>query len=376
MDGSSQTVSPRRKRLLTASFLLAIVAFCASSAFGAAPDAADTSLTDFPRLAGETDDAPRLQRAIDATKGGVLYLPRGDYDIASTLIISNRCSLLMHKSATLRAVAEMDYVVRVRHRGVWDYLDFLCFIRGGAIDGNGLASCLSLESYWRQSLDDIKIFNGKKYGLYVGGGGAEIVANGLYFLCRKHGLAGNTAMFLQGNDSHYTDVHILDWTTGVVVKGCSNRLTRFHVWGGSLPPLHPGDIPEMLPGSTAYRIEGHSTILRDCYADTAQIGFDIHNAWEVRILGCSFFNNRDHGLNDLLIVRQTGDSGALLVGDCVFTRTGPDERIRVYEGNGFVKWRDIIYAGGDWSGIERPDRDAAPGQALESPNAKLAGEQE
>lgn len=136
MDGSSQTVSPRRKRLLTASFLLAIVAFCASSAFGAAPDAADTSLTDFPRLAGETDDAPRLQRAIDATKGGVLYLPRGDYDIASTLVISNRCSLLMHRSATLRAVAEMDYVLRVRHQGVWDHLDFLCFIQGGAIDGS------------------------------------------------------------------------------------------------------------------------------------------------------------------------------------------------------------------------------------------------
>ena len=338
------------------------------------PSVIDASAADFPRLTGETDDAPRLQRAIDATTGGVLYLPRGDYEIASTLGISNRCPPLMHKSATLRAVAEMAYVLRVKHRNIWDHLDFLCFIRGGAIDGNGLASCLSLESYWRQSLDDIKIFNGKQYGLYVSGGGAEIVANGLYFLCRKHGLAGNTAMFLQGNDSHYTDVHILDWTTGVVVKGCSNRLTRFHVWGGSLPPARPGDIPEMLSGSTAFRIEGHSTLLRDCYADTAQIGFDIHDAWEVRILGCSYFNNRDHGLNDLLIVRQTGNSGALLVGDCVFTRTSAQERIRVYEGNGFVKWRDIIYAGGDWSGVERPDRDAAPERALESPNAKLAGD--
>ena len=357
--------------LAAASLLL--FASCVTTA-PSVPSVIDASAADFPRLTGETDDAPRLQRAIDATTGGVLYLPRGDYEIASTLVISNRCSLLMHKSATLRAVAEMEYVLRVKHRNIWDHLDFLCFIRGGAIDGNGLASCLSLESYWRQSLDDIKIFNGKRYGLYVSGGGAEIVANGLYFLCRKHGLAGNTAMFLQGNDSHYTDVHILDWTTGVVVKGCSNRLTRFHVWGGSLPPARPGDIPEMLPGSTAFRMEGHSTLLRDCYADTAQIGFDIHDAWEVRILGCSYFNNRDHGLNDLLIVRQTGNSGALLVGDCVFTRTSAQERIRVYEGNGFVKWRDIIYAGGDWSGVERPDRDAAPERALESPNAKLAGD--
>ncbi len=356
MDGSSQTVSPRRKRLLTASFLLAIVAFCASSAFGAAPDAADTSLTDFPRLAGETDDAPRLQRAIDATKGGVLYLPRGDYDIASTLVISNRCSLLMHRSATLRAVAEMDYVLRVRHQGIWDHLDFLCFIQGGAIDGNGLASCLSLENYWRQSLDDIKILNGKTYGLYVVRGGAEIVANGLYFLCDRHGLAGNTAMYLQGGDSHYTDIHILDWTTGVVVKGGSNRLTRIHVRGGTLPPTNPGDIPEMLPGSTAFRVEGDSTILRDCYADTAQIGFDIVGAWEVRLLGCNFSNDGSCGLNDLLVVRQTGNSGSLLVSDCEFTRSGTDERICVYYGNGLVDWRDILYEG-DWTGIARPDSD-------------------
>ena len=85
MDGSSQTVSPRRKRLLTASFLLAIVAFCASSAFGAVPDAADTSLTDFPRLAGETDDAPRLQRAVDASPSGVLSIGPGVYEGCGTV---------------------------------------------------------------------------------------------------------------------------------------------------------------------------------------------------------------------------------------------------------------------------------------------------
>ena len=331
-----------------------------STAVAAVLDGPDASLEDFPRLAGETDDTARIQRAIDATTGGVLYLPRGDYEIASTLVISNRCSLLMHKSATLRAVAEMDYVLRVRHQGVWDHLDFLCFIQGGAIDGNGLASCLSLESYWRQSLDDIQILNGKTYGLYVVRGGAEIVANGLYFLCTRHGLAGNTAMYLAGGDSHYTDIHILDWTTGVVVKGGSNRLTRIHVRGGLLPPANPGDVPEMLLGSTAFRIEGDSTILRDCYADTAQIGFDIAGAWEVRLLGCSYSNDETCGLNDLLVVRQTGNSGSLLVSDCEFSRSGTDERMCAYYGNGLVTWRDILYEG-DWTGVERPDRNSDGG---------------
>ncbi len=322
----------------------------------AVPVTADASVADFPRLAGETDDAPRIQRAIDATTGGVLYLPRGGYDIASTLLVTNRCSLLMHKSATLKAVATMDYVVRVRNGGVSANLDFLCFLQGGAIDGNGLASCLFLEGCQRQSLDDIKILNGTTYGLHVGGDAEEVVAKGLYFLCRKHGLAGNTAMVIQGDGGHYTDIHILDWTTGAVVRGRSNRLTRFHAWGGSLPPANAGDIPEMLPGSTSFRIEGDSTTLRDCYADTAQTGFAIHDASNVRILGCSYYNNSDYGLNDLTILRQTGSCGALLVANCVFTRSGTSERITVYDGNGDVTWRDIIY-GGDWSGIVRPGRD-------------------
>ena len=32
----------------------------------------DHSITEFPRLAGETDDAPRFQRAVDACRGGGL----------------------------------------------------------------------------------------------------------------------------------------------------------------------------------------------------------------------------------------------------------------------------------------------------------------
>lgn len=353
--------------------------FCTFARGAERLDMYDHSLLEFPRGAGEADDTARIQRAFDGTGGGVLYLPRGDYSVSSTLVISNRCSLKMHKSAKIKAVAPMNFVLRVKNScgNIWDNLDFLNFIEGGVIDGNGMASCLAMDEYWRHNLDNIKFFNGKPYGLYVASGGAELVANGLYFVCRLHGLAGNTAMCLQGGDSHYNDIFILDYTTGVSVKGPSNRLTRVHVWGGSLPPVKKGDLPEMLENSTSFRIEGHSTILRDCYADTGKIGFDVHNAWEVRILGCSFFNNADYGLNDLTIVRQTGDSGALLVSDCAFTRSGPKERNTVYEGNGNVKWRDIIYAG-NWSGVtlpdRRPDEDKAGSSKLNSPNTKLAGD--
>ena len=67
----------------------------------------DVTLADFPRQAGETDDAARLQRAVDATgHGGVLYLPKGLYEASRTVWVTNGASLLLHKSATVRATAK------------------------------------------------------------------------------------------------------------------------------------------------------------------------------------------------------------------------------------------------------------------------------
>ena len=78
-----------------------------ADALPATGGAYDRSMAEFPRAAGETDDTARVQRAIDATTGGILWFPRGDYLVSSSIVVSNRCSLLMHKSATLKAVAEM-----------------------------------------------------------------------------------------------------------------------------------------------------------------------------------------------------------------------------------------------------------------------------
>lgn len=79
-------------------FWTMLLAACA----GVASAGADGSLADFPRLAGETDDAGRLQRAIDATPSGVLRVPGGEYAVASPVLVTNRCSLALEKSAKLR----------------------------------------------------------------------------------------------------------------------------------------------------------------------------------------------------------------------------------------------------------------------------------
>ena len=85
--------------------VLSVAALCAFAAFAVS----DHSITEFPRLAGETDDAPRFQRAVDACYGGgLLTVPGGNYTIARTVFETDLCSVEMSPGARIKAVAEMD----------------------------------------------------------------------------------------------------------------------------------------------------------------------------------------------------------------------------------------------------------------------------
>ena len=73
----------------------------------------DGILTSFKRNAGENSDEARIMRAAEALGKGVLYIPAGVYEIASPVVITSCCSILLHKSAVLKAVKEMDFVLKM-----------------------------------------------------------------------------------------------------------------------------------------------------------------------------------------------------------------------------------------------------------------------
>ncbi|MGN0853156.1 MAG: hypothetical protein ACI4Q3_07240 [Kiritimatiellia bacterium] len=308
---------------------------------GAFGDGRDHCLDEFPPLPGEPDDTARFQRAIDATPAGTLTVPRGVYRISSTLRVTNRCSFDLNKNAILRAVRPMKVVMRIdsRGRGCGAH-DYNVFFRGGVIDGDGMASCLQVMGFVHYTLRESTFLNGKAWGLRVDGG-CEVMANNLYFKCVKSGLAGNCAVYVNGGDSHYTDCIAVDYTIGFnLASGGSNRLTRCHVWGGPVPPPRKGELPEMLKDSVNFRVGGGSAILRDCYADTGAVGYEIVGH-DVRLLGCSYFNNKVFGLDGITIIRHR--QGRLLVSECGFVKTTPN--VKVYEGNGQVEWRNMSYSG-------------------------------
>ena len=305
------------------------------------------TLADFHAKSGEVDDTARMQRAVDATPSGVLRIPGGLYRISSTIMVTNRCSLELHKMAVLRAVKEMDYVVCLNPKkagkltkGAFRRDDYNLFVMGGKIDGDGLASCLYIEDFKHFTMSNITFLNGKEVGLRVHGG-YELMANNLYFKCVKSGLAGNCALYTTGGDSHYTDCVVVDYTIGFRIRGGSNRLTRCHVWGGSLPPVKPGEPCEMLKDSINFWVDrASSVIFRDCYADTGKTGYLI-DGWDTRMLGCSYFNNKWFKLDGITIVRHK--FGRLLVADGGFVKNTPN--VKVYEGIGSVCWSNMMYSG-------------------------------
>ena len=347
----------------------------------------DANLANFPRLAGETDDSPRFVRAISSTPNGVLCVPKGEYDIGSMIKITNRCSLLMHPAAHLVARAKMDYVL------FWDgaadyhalsvfnpdgsvYDNANLFIKGGDIDGNGLASCLAIANSHHFTLADITLHNGARAGLCItretGGHLYELIANNIYCKCTISGLAGNIGIDCQTADCHFTDCIVVDYTKGIRSTGGSNRFTRCHVWGGTVPPkgmsfkewsdayarrkkmelankwtadderthLELG-IPEMLPNSTAFECFGYADVFDGCYADTSEIGFDVRTL--VSLMNCGFYNNPRMNLRKSTVIVHRG--GSLRIAFCDFRGGAGCEKL--YEGTGKkVEWVSSKASGG------------------------------
>ena len=71
-----------------------------------------------------------------------------------------------------------------------------------------------------------------------------------------------------------------------------------------------------------------------------ETGYEI-DAKYTRLLGCTYFNNEDFGLDDITVIRHI--SGKLLVADGAIVKTA--RNFKVYEGCGTVKWRDMMYSG-------------------------------
>jgi len=348
----------------------------------------DANVADFPRLAGEQGDSARIMRAVEkAGKGGVVWFPRGEYEIDSMLVVSNSASLLLHKSAHLKAVRKMPFVLkyfgRLMEAGNADssgIVDHNLFIKGGDIDGMGLAGCAHVMGLRHFTMADTTFRNGRGVGLQFGDpklpraieGGYEIVANNLYFICNLPGLAGNVGLVTYIGDSHFTDIVVVDYTTGIRDMKWSNRYTRCHVWGGIVKKAGT-DKPEMLENSVAFDLCGDDAVLADCYADTAMTGFWVRK--DARIFNCGYFNNWRFKMDNPTVFRH--DGGSLIVTGGRFSKNSPNATL-YHRGENAKRliWRDnqlFNFTLGEMKELEDELRKYGETERSTNSDAKLAG---
>ena len=377
----------RRRDFVLRGVVGALAGLVLAANFAVAGGIEDVNLRDFPRLAGETDDTPRFRRAIAAAADGVLAVPKGEYEIATMLHVTNRCSLLMHPNAHLKAVAKMDYVLFWDGHDDYHVLSVFdasgemrdpagSFICGGDIDGRGLASCLALANAHHFTLRDTVLHNGRRAGLCVsretGGHLYELIADNVYCKTTMSGLAGNVGIDCQCADCHFVDCIVVDYTVSIRDCGGGNRFQRCHVWGGTVPPKGMGfrewseyyakvkkldlagkfatvekellakGLPEMLKDSIAFDIRAGGSVFDGCYADTAEIGFKIGSSTTIRSSG--FYNNPRMGLRKSTVIVHRG--GSVTVDGCVFNGAAHVEKL--YEGDGKnIVWRNVRAFNGD-----------------------------
>ena len=351
-----------------------LLAFAADAAVG--PWDADVS--DFPRRSGETGDSARILRAVEAAgKGGVVWFPRGEYAVDEMLVVSNQVSFKLHKSACLKAVREMPFVLKYFGREMEDgghdglQVDHNLFIRGGVFDGNGFANGALVMGVRHFTLADTTYRNGRKVGLQLGDSdlpdnvsrGYEVIANNLYFICTMPGLAGNVGFLTYIGDSHFTDLVVVDHTVGIRDCRWSNRFTRCHVWGGPVRNPKTG-LPEYLPDSIAFDLHGYDAVLDDCYADTAMIGFNV--CAMARLVNCGYHNNWRFRMDNPVVIWHR--KHRLLVSGGRFDKASPHATpYRREAGAEELVWRDNVlecFAPGDAKELEAELR--KEGQANQS----------
>ena len=305
------------------------------------------NLSDYPRLPNETDDAPRIQRAIDDAELLTVYIPEGTYEIASPLIIKNQASIQMENQTVIECVKEMDFMLEwIGPEGVPGY-SRNCAVRGGCLNAKGLASCMKLMNYCHFTIADINFRSGKKYGLCLSeeGRGVECFCNNAYFSNTEPGLQGNTAIYVHHTDAHFTDCVVVDYTYGVWdCVGGGNRFTRIHVWVGA---MQVDGEPQYIKGSINFVLKAPvwgECVLQDCYADTGEIGFDIYSC--ARLHSCAYFNNYDWLKFDNVLAIRNNSTDSVQIFDGCWTKTSPHAKF--YEGNPHerVEFRGNLFFGG------------------------------
>ena len=267
------------------------------------------NINDFPKIEGETNDSPRIQRAFNSLpsktdnptgyyEGITVFFPNGVYEINSTVTGTN-VSILGDARTIFKATGTADYMFDITFDGdlgfahvqsgalIYQYRHF--YIEKCTFNGNDLMSGVKHTSGHNVALRDCMFLNCKKYGYNVTSGSKYYIDN-CTARCTTSANLSNYGFYMNGSDSHFVDCTVADYTTGFYIGGQgAHRCERCHHW------LTHSDRME---SSIAFDIQSSGNTFLDCYLDTVKYGFKIGaNADELIFTNCSGFVNTYYSMS-------------------------------------------------------------------------------
>lgn len=116
------------------------------------------------------DDSTKAIKQALKLKANEFIFYKGTYNVSDSLIF-NYSNIIINQTATVKAIANMDYLIlfdlkSVGTGGIYGVSTFNYITGGGCVDGNGLANiCIALDNILHGRIYNLKIKNGRQYCL-------------------------------------------------------------------------------------------------------------------------------------------------------------------------------------------------------------------
>ena len=234
--------------------------------------------TDYAAADGVTDAADALQRCIDENPHRTIYFPDGEYllshPIATPADPTRAVTLRLSDFAFLKAApdwAHTNAMVRLgarapanNNRAPGSVYGFY----GGNLDGAGRATGIAIESGRETRVQNVAIKR-CHVGIHVtkgaNGGSADCDVRDIDMTGNNE--PGSVGLLVEAHDNTFTNFRMVDFQTGVVMKGAGNFLTNLH------PLLSRVSNQRFFADTVGFRDFSDNNSYVRCYSDQFSTGW-------------------------------------------------------------------------------------------------------
>lgn len=233
-------------------------------------------VTRYVKANGKRDVSDDIQRVIDRNPNRTIYFPDGEYIISKPISTpaepTRSVALELSNYAVIRASEDWSSQEAMVRLGGKDKANNIrvagsnYYLRGGVIDGNGVARAISIDSGRETAVRECSIKRATvglhiKYGANSGSSDCDI---------RDVNITGcnpdtSIGVIIEGYDNTLTNMRIGGVHTGVVIRSSGNNLRNIH-------PLYYGR-GELYATSCGFKEERGNNWYDYCYSDEFATAF-------------------------------------------------------------------------------------------------------